>query len=148
MGACCRLGILALLALMRLLSPAASTKQAGRQGKSSYRLSKRPVQSVKSPPPPSFQAPVEPYLYSIGDPRIDLYLPTYRIGTTFLDVVDVGNGGNATLRTIAYTRRLPGTRASLHTHDYSGATCIIKGQMTLFTNDTIQVRRPHPRQVC
>ena len=137
MGGFRRLGSVALIvALMEALGPAASTKQAGRQGQSSYRLPKRPVQSVKSPLPPPFAATVEPYLYSIGEPRIDLYLPTRSIGYTAL---------NATERTVAYTRRLPGTRAPLHTHDYSGASCIIKGQMTLFTNDTIQVRSPHLR---
>ena len=146
MGGFRRLGSVALIvALMEALGPAASTKQAGRQGQSSYRLPKRPVQSVKSPLPPPFAATVEPYLYSIGEPRVDLYLATLRIGTTPLSVVDIGLGGDAIERTVAYTRRLPGTRAPLHTHDYSGASCIIKGQMTLFTNDTIQVRSPHLR---
>jgi hypothetical protein len=106
------------------------------------------VQSVKSPPPPLYLVPLEPILHSIGDPQIDLilshYLITYRFGTTYLGVVE-GPGGDAIERNIAYTRRLPGTRAPLHTHDYSGISCVIKGQMTLFTNDTIQVRRPHQR---
>lgn len=37
-------------------------------------------------------------------------------------------------------KSLPGTRAPFHTHDYSGRTCIVRGQMTFLTNDTALVR--------
>lgn len=43
------------------------------------------------------------------------------------------------------TTRLPNTRAVIHTHDYTGVTCLMAGEMTLLLDlvDPITVRAPN-----
>ena len=103
-----------------------------------YKLPRQPVQRVKSLPVTDPLTPIEPYLYSIGDPRIDLYLPTNALAVTEA-VRQIEPGPEPVEHIVEFVRRLPGTRAPLHTHDYGVMTCVIKGQMTIFTNDTAQV---------
>jgi len=46
--------------------------------------------------------------------------------------LSVGNNGNGMQTIVIRTTRLAGTRSPIHTHDFGGTTCILKGQMTLY----------------
>ncbi len=46
--------------------------------------------------------------------------------------VSVGDNGNGYQTIVIRTTRKAGTRSPIHTHDYGGTTCVLKGQMTLY----------------
>ncbi len=46
--------------------------------------------------------------------------------------VSVGDNGNGYETIVIRTTRKAGTRSPIHTHDYGGTTCVLKGQMTLY----------------
>ncbi len=46
--------------------------------------------------------------------------------------LSVGNNRNGTQTIVIRTTRKAGTRSPIHTHDYGGTTCVLKGQMTLY----------------
>ncbi len=55
--------------------------------------------------------------------------------TTFAfksQTVSVGNNGNGYQTKVIRTTRKAGTRSPIHTHDFGGTTCVLKGQMTLY----------------
>ena len=111
------------------------------QKERTYKLPRRPVQRVKSPAPSDPLSPQQPYLYSIGDPRIDNFLPTYLVTTSRFRHTDRPGVPCPLEHVVEMGVRLPGTRSALHMHDQDGILCVIKGQITVFTNDTAQVRR-------
>ncbi len=47
-------------------------------------------------------------------------------------ILSVGNNGNGYQTKVIRTTRLAGTRSPIHTHDFGGTTCVLKGQMTLY----------------
>ena len=122
-------------------APCASSSSSFSKEESSYKLPKRPRQRARDLPPANPFPPVEPYLFSINDDRIDLYLPTYYAGEEVLRTAD-----GAVEHIIIRGSRLPGTRAALHTHDEGGVTCVSKGQITIFSNDTAKVRQERRTQ--
>jgi len=125
----------AAMGLFLLLAAGASSSTVS---EASFKLPKRPRQRVRSPPAVDPVPATAPYIYSIGDDRIDKYLPCYNFGYEALREVE-GTGPGALEHVIIYGKRLPGTRAPLHTHDHDAILCIVKGQLTLFTNDTVKV---------
>ncbi len=46
--------------------------------------------------------------------------------------VSVGDNGNGYQTIVIRTTRKAGTRSPIHTHNYGGTTCVLKGQMTLY----------------
>lgn len=66
-----------------LLAAGASSSTAA-----SFKLPKRPRQRVRSPPAVDPFPATAPYVYSIGDDRIDKYLPCYNFGYEALREVE------------------------------------------------------------
>ncbi len=46
--------------------------------------------------------------------------------------LSVGNNRNGYQTIVIRTTRKAGTRSPIHTHDFGGTTCVLKGQMTLY----------------
>ena len=117
-----------------------SSSQHQQQQEPTYKLLRKPIQRIKSTPLADAPPAQEPYAYSIGDPRLDYYLPTYWIVLKdSLQQVDM-TVAPPVEHIVQMSKRLPGSRAPLHTHDHGGVTCVIQGQMTLFSNNTALVR--------
>lgn len=71
--------MIALSSLLFLLLPLVAQASSS-QKPEPYKLPKRPLDQIKSlPPPTDAPVPQEPYLYSVSDARIESYLNTYAI---------------------------------------------------------------------
>ncbi len=55
--------------------------------------------------------------------------------------VSVGDNGNGYQTIVIRTTRKAGTRSPIHTHDYGGTTCVLKGQMTLYLDGSKPVTK-------